>query len=313
MSAFFRFFASITKTISQALAPASVVLLILALYTGFVLPVDYMRGWISWIRWLNPIAYGFESTIINEFNGREFACSSFVPSGPSYVDILPNQRACTEKGAILGESFVRGANYIETAFSYSISNKWRNFGIIVAMTFALYALQLWMSEVVASERSKGEVLVFRRRKMPVDHASDTTIDEEKGNPHLTMSSESSEADASSMIQKSSSIFHWEDVCYQVKIKDETRVILDHVDGWIKPGTLTALMVSLELVPTKHNALTDVTIGCVRRWQDDLVRRAGKQDHGRGCQRKYACRRPGARQLISEEDRLRSTARPSPSD
>jgi ATP-binding cassette, subfamily G (WHITE), member 2, PDR len=31
------------------------------------------------------------------------------------------------------------------------------------------------------------------------------------------------------------------VCYDVDIKGETRRILDHVDGWVKPGTLTALM------------------------------------------------------------------------
>jgi ATP-binding cassette subfamily G (WHITE) protein 2 (PDR) len=28
---------------------------------------------------------------------------------------------------------------------------------------------------------------------------------------------------------------------KIKIKTETRRILDHVDGWVKPGTLTALM------------------------------------------------------------------------
>ena len=32
-----------------------------------------------------------------------------------------------------------------------------------------------------------------------------------------------------------------DVCYDIKIKGEPRRILDHVDGWVKPGTLTALM------------------------------------------------------------------------
>jgi len=31
------------------------------------------------------------------------------------------------------------------------------------------------------------------------------------------------------------------VCFDVKIKSENRRILDHVDGWVKPGTLTALM------------------------------------------------------------------------
>jgi ABC-type multidrug transport system permease subunit len=47
MSMFFRFFASITKTIEQALAPSAIILLGLVLYTGFAIPVRYMRGWVS--------------------------------------------------------------------------------------------------------------------------------------------------------------------------------------------------------------------------------------------------------------------------
>jgi ABC-type multidrug transport system ATPase subunit len=31
------------------------------------------------------------------------------------------------------------------------------------------------------------------------------------------------------------------VCYDIKIKKKTRRLLDQVDGWVKPGTLTALM------------------------------------------------------------------------
>jgi ATP-binding cassette subfamily G (WHITE) protein 2 (PDR) len=44
MSMFFRFSASITKTIAQALAPSSIILFGLVLYTGFAIPVQYMRG-----------------------------------------------------------------------------------------------------------------------------------------------------------------------------------------------------------------------------------------------------------------------------
>ena len=43
------------------------------------------------------------------------------------------------------------------------------------------------------------------------------------------------------IQRQEAIFSWKDVCYDVKIKGENRTILNHVDGWVKPGTLTALM------------------------------------------------------------------------
>ncbi len=58
MSMFFRLFASLTKTIEQALAPASVVLIAMVLYTGFAIPVDYMRGWASWIRWSKSFPLG---------------------------------------------------------------------------------------------------------------------------------------------------------------------------------------------------------------------------------------------------------------
>jgi ABC-type transport system involved in cytochrome bd biosynthesis fused ATPase/permease subunit len=36
-------------------------------------------------------------------------------------------------------------------------------------------------------------------------------------------------------------FTWRDVVYDIKIKGEPRRLLDHVSGWVKPGTLTALM------------------------------------------------------------------------
>jgi len=45
-----------------------------------------------------------------------------------------------------------------------------------------------------------------------------------------------------IIQKQTAVFSWKDVVYDIKIKKEPRRILDHVDGWVKPGTLTALMV-----------------------------------------------------------------------
>jgi ATP-binding cassette subfamily G (WHITE) protein 2 (PDR) len=46
MSMFFRLFASMTKTIEQALAPSSIMLLIMIMYTGFAIPVDYMKRYV---------------------------------------------------------------------------------------------------------------------------------------------------------------------------------------------------------------------------------------------------------------------------
>jgi ABC-type multidrug transport system permease subunit/ABC-type multidrug transport system ATPase subunit len=38
-----------------------------------------------------------------------------------------------------------------------------------------------------------------------------------------------------------SIFSWRDIVYGIHIKDKPRRLLDHVSGWARPGTLTALM------------------------------------------------------------------------
>ncbi len=47
---------------------------------------------------------------------------------------------------------------------------------------------------------------------------------------------------SAAIQKQTAVFHWDGVNYDIKIKKEARKLLNDVDGWVKPGTLTALMV-----------------------------------------------------------------------
>lgn len=190
------------------------------------------------------MAYGFEAVMVNEFNDRRFECSSFVPSGPTYQNVTPKQRACAVQGSQPGENFVSGTAYVATAFGYNFGTRWRNYGILVVFTFALLIAHLWMSEVVASERSKGEVLVFRRSKMNYK-AKRMIADEESGGASAHAGEKfNNDSCFEHNVQKQVSIFHWRQVKYDIQIKNETRTILDSVDGWIKPGTLTALMVSL---------------------------------------------------------------------
>ncbi|KAF2681574.1 hypothetical protein K458DRAFT_420360 [Lentithecium fluviatile CBS 122367] len=242
MSMFFRFFASMTKSIDQALAPSSLVLIILVLYTGFAIPVRYMLGWASWLRWINPVSYGFEAVMVNEFNGRDFPCAYFVPSGPLYENIAADQRACAVQGSVPGFPNVSGAAFVQSAYGYRYGNRWRNLGIIVALTVVLLICHLVMTELVASARSKGEVLVFRRSKMQKAKAKQLQTDEETGSTPATIVGKPSDNESSDFkVEQQASVFHWEDVCYEVQIKGQPRTILDSVDGWIKPGTLTALM------------------------------------------------------------------------
>lgn len=243
MSMFFRLFASLTKTIEQALAPASVVLIAMVLYTGFAIPVEYMRGWASWMRYINPSYYGFESAMLNEFVDRRFPCDQMVPVGPEYADIPSSAMTCAVKGARPGENFVDGSEYVRVAFGYVNSSKWRNFGILVAFTIGLCAAHLIVSELVAAARSKGEVLVFKRGALREQQKSTVTTDEEHQVPPGSRNNLDKEkySAAEPHVEKQTSILHWQDVSYTVKTGGEDRVILDNVDGFVKPGTLTALM------------------------------------------------------------------------
>jgi len=54
MSMFFRSVGALSRSLSQALVPAALLILALVLYTGFAIPTRYMLGWIGWIRYLNP-------------------------------------------------------------------------------------------------------------------------------------------------------------------------------------------------------------------------------------------------------------------
>lgn len=119
-----------------------------------------------WINYLDPVAYAFEALIINEFHNREFPCSDFVPSGPSYNNVTPDERVCSAVGSKPGLNFVNGDDYFETSFSYYHSHLWRNLGIIFAIMVGACAVYLVATEYISAQRSKGEVLLFRRGMVP---------------------------------------------------------------------------------------------------------------------------------------------------
>ncbi|ETS76917.1 hypothetical protein PFICI_10791 [Pestalotiopsis fici W106-1] len=263
MSMMFRLIGSVTKSVAQALAPASIILLAIALYTGFAVPPTYMKSWLGWIRWINPVYYGLESVFVNEFVGRSFSCAHFVPSGPGYADLGPENRVCQTVGASPSENFVDGTAYLLSSYGYKSAHRWRNFGILVAFMIAFMALHLLATEYIASERSQGEILVFLRRTLKRAQLQDTDDVETQAASPLPREYESQPSDTEK-IEQQTSVFHWSKICYDVKIKNQDRRILDNVDGWVKPGTLTALMgVSGAGKTTLLDVLADrVTMGIV---------------------------------------------------
>lgn len=114
--------------------------------------------------------------------------------------------------------------------------------MIALMAFGC-AVYLVATEYISAKKSKGEVLIFRRKHMPYLKSKtdeETNLDHRNGTDILA--SEKINLQTLDGLQKQTSVFQWSDICYDIKVKKEARRLLDHVDGWVKPGTLTALMV-----------------------------------------------------------------------
>ncbi|RWA06706.1 hypothetical protein EKO27_g8395 [Xylaria grammica] len=178
MSMFFRMVGSLSSTLEQSMAPAADLMLLFIIYAGFVIPAKYMRPWLCWLKWINPISYAYESLMINEFS---------VTSGVEYIP---------------------------------------------------------------AQRSKGEVLLFRRGR--TSRTAAAICDEESPNPITmlpvspsekmeTMTPKGTHSGIFDALQKQTAIFHWDGICFDIKTKGGKKRILNDIDGWVKPGTLTALM------------------------------------------------------------------------
>ncbi|OXV06101.1 hypothetical protein Egran_06131 [Elaphomyces granulatus] len=242
MSNLFRAIGAMSRTQAQAMVPAAIFMLAMIIYTGFTIPIVDMHPWFRWINYLDPIAYAFEAIMVNEFSGRQFPCSTYLPSGPGYENLGSNLSICIGNGAVAGQNFIDGDTYLRVSFQYYNSHLWRNYGIILAFFFLFLAVYIAAGELVTAKPSKGEVLVFPRGKMPsfVKNANRADDPETAGSREKQLVNKDAQ-DQSAAIVKQTSVFHWQDVCYEIKIKGQPRQILDRVDGWVKPGTLTALM------------------------------------------------------------------------
>jgi len=180
--------------------------------------------------------------MINEFHDRRFPCSTFIPTGPAYASVSALDKVCSAVGSVAGANYVEGDAYLNASFNYYSSHLWRNLGIIIAEMVASCGVYLTATEFVSAQQSKGEVLLFRRGMVPAV-ASQTDeegkVDDRPTAEGAVMQKTTTKIPAT--IQKQTAIFHWQAVNYDIKIKGGDRRLLDDVDGWVKPGTLTALM------------------------------------------------------------------------
>ncbi|GAV28161.1 hypothetical protein PMKS-001630 [Pichia membranifaciens] len=231
MSHIFRSIGSCFDTLAESMPPATVFLTAMVIYTGFALPTPSMLGWSRWINYLDPVAYIFEALLTNEFDGREFECSVFIPS---YPDAKLENQVCNSVSALPGYNYVNGTDYIYQSYEYRNTHKWRNFGIVVGFIVFFLGVYVLLVEINKGAMQKGEIILFQQstlRKLRKEKKISEVTDIESAGDSKEKSagvydhgneSSSSESDGVNNLAAGTDIFHWRDVCYEVQIKDETR-------------------------------------------------------------------------------------------
>jgi ATP-binding cassette subfamily G (WHITE) protein 2 (SNQ2) len=214
-------------------------------YAGYMVPKKSMHPWLSWIYWVDPLAYAFQSLLDNEFHGKTIPCvnNNLIPNGPTYTN-LAHQACSGVRGAPIGATSVTGDEYL-ASLSYSYSHLWRNLGIVWAWwVLFLFITVFCTSRWKASSGSSGYLLIPREKaqhnKLLRSKDEESQAMEKSVNTPSTSES-SSEVDVNGSLIRNTSVFTWKNLTYTVSTPSGDRVLLDNVQGWVKPGMLGALM------------------------------------------------------------------------
>lgn len=257
----FRTAGAATKSISQALAIAGVLVLAIVIYTGFTIPRPKMHPWFEWISYINPVYYAFEgmslscpwimvhyttltifiAVLINEIHGRSSTCGVNIVPYPFLFG--SDNFICSTSGAVAGQTHVSGDAWPETSYAYSYVHIWRNLGILLAFLFFFLVVYLVTTETNAADTSEtAGVLVYRKGHSP-SNLTDAGASEESQSPERFVSQQGNAGNEADAMPPQKDIFTWDKVTYEIPMKGSSkpRRLLDNVTGWVAPGTLTALM------------------------------------------------------------------------
>ena len=248
MTALFRLIGAAFGNFDDASKVSGFVVSAAIMYSGFMIPKSRMHPWFVWLYWINPLAYGFQALMGNEFRDKVVPCvgNNLIPSGPAYMN--PNYAACSGiGGAPTGATTLSGEQYLRS-LSYSTTTVWRNFGIVWIWWILFVVLTVFFTGRWSNTAKTGGVLLLLReliRKNKALLAGDSESQLGEKVRSTTPSSESLEGSSTKSsnpeLIRNTSVLTWKNLSYTVKTPSRERKLLDDVQGWVKPGMLGALM------------------------------------------------------------------------
>lgn len=222
-------------------------------------------NWTIFLSWINTVSYAFEGFMANEFRYPiQCAASQIIPFNQAR-DV--QYQTCALAGSTPGSLTVDPESYLQTSFGYSQSHIGRSIGAIIGFT-ALYLIPTIFFSEIFSFQGAGGVTIFARTKhakeqlkqdeTPRSDDIEASAAAKKISP--TPSSENDSADRTRAPTPTEEapkfkdgdrlhaaqtgkfgekpVFTWRDVNLRL---DSGRMLLQNVDGYVKPGRMTALM------------------------------------------------------------------------
>lgn len=253
MQGFFRTFGLVCKNFDVAFRLGTFFIPNFIEYSGYMLPVPSMKRWLFWIYYINPVSYAWQGCIENEFMRINLLCNgNYVvprnaPGMTKYPTELGPNQACTIFGAVSGSDIVRGEDYISAGYGLDSKDIWRRcllvlIGFMIAFQitqvialeyFPQYNVHLSVN-IFAKEDEETKKLNAALREKKAAHAKAKEVDNKEHDVE-----ETARKPKTDLSHKKT--FTWEKLNYVVPVPGGTRRLLHDVYGYVKPGTLTALM------------------------------------------------------------------------
>ncbi|ETW86763.1 ABC transporter [Heterobasidion irregulare TC 32-1] len=249
---FFRTFGLFCSNYDSAFRLSSFFIPNLILYVGYMIPVNEMKRWLFWIYYLNPMSYAYGGLMGNEFGRLNFTCDGdyVVPrNGPGmnvYPDGLGPNQICTLFGSAPGSNTVPGRSYISAGYDLNIHDIWRrDFLVLVGWILFFQATQIIALDYFPKRTGGASFRLFAKENAETKQLN-ATLRERKS--HRLELAETEKAQAMEDTEERDftayadrKTFTWERLNYHVPVPNGQLQLLNEVYGYVKPGTLTALM------------------------------------------------------------------------
>ncbi|KAJ1944994.1 ATP-binding cassette transporter snq2, partial [Linderina macrospora] len=237
LTAFFRLIGNVSPNVDVAHTLSGISLLFMILHIGYLIPQKSMHGYLVWIYWANSLAYAYKALMANEFRNLKLKCG-----GPQLFPQIPgvgiDNQVCTLQGAVPGQDYVLGRDHIEVGYSFIVDDMWKDFGAVVGFWLLYVILIAVVMEYVEFGNTGYSINVYKRRRPKVNLYTEKDGESNHGVDTFGKVASSGPTDEQIL---AGTAFTWKNVNYAVPVKGGNKQLLDDVSGYIKPGTMTALM------------------------------------------------------------------------